>query len=121
VLVDAHVAQTRSDCDRVQACTTFGGRFQQADGRHISDVCAVWNVIPAAPCCSWSFETSAQAFFSMSSGGTSSERYLVSDLIAWPEPGQGSSPAQLGSETAISPRFGTFAQDSVLTPIACDS
>lgn len=121
VLVDASVAQTRSDCDRVQSYTIFEGRFQQADGRHISDVWAVWNVIPAAPCCFWSFETSEQVFFSVSSGGTSSGQHQVLDLIAWDEPGQGTSLEELGSETVISRQYGTFAQDSVLIPIACDS
>lgn len=107
-LVDASVAEGRTDCDRAQSYTILEGQFQQADGAHIADIWAVWNVLPAAPCCYWSFDVAEDAYFYIASGVESAGQPQVFDLISWAAPGEAMNLANLGAETAISLLYGTF-------------
>ena len=107
-----------AECGRAITYYFLEGLFDDpAPATSKSNTWATWSIIPAAPCCSWSFALAENGFGRIASGV--SDQGALYELIEWDFATTEWTLERLGAIPALDRSRGAIRQDSVLRPTRC--
>lgn len=118
-VVDLSEMEQREDCRGPFGHVILDGLLHDgAPDESATGVMAIWSVLPAEPCCGWSFDMGENVVNVLVGPGlpTPNEAFAAID---WLEPGQVPSLGEIDATPVIDRDQGVIAQPTLLVPLIC--